>query len=115
MPVEPHSEYWSKGPIVLLLMRLLLWEAGAERAKRQGTTMVFTSALGLRIVFAFGVSIFAWTMLKEWSREESWVLITGGLTIFAFALAWPSTLWLTDTGIEQRRWWRPKVVIPWNE
>jgi hypothetical protein len=42
-------------------------------------------------------------------------VIGAGLIISVGALAWPSTLWLTDTGIEQRRWWRPKVVIPWNE
>lgn len=115
MPIESHSDYWSKGPVVLLVLRLLLWEASAERARRRGTATVFPGSLGGRVMVAFLVIGLAWLILKRWDQEEGWILaLAGGIQLFA-ALAWPSTIWLSDTGIEERRWWRPRKWIPWNE
>jgi hypothetical protein len=115
MPVESHSDYWSKGPIVLLLLRLVMWEATIERVKRRGTTLVFRGSLMLRSVLGSGIGIFAWAMFADWKHEDTWVLTAGAFFIFLTAVGWPSTITVSDIGVEQGRWWRPKTLIPWKE
>jgi len=115
MVFESHSDYWSKGPIVLVLLRLVMWEATIERAKRRGKTLVFSGSLMLRLVLGAGIGIFVWTMFRDRNREETWVLAMGAVIVILTALSWPSTISLSDAGAERWRWWSRKILIPWNE
>jgi len=67
-----HADYWPKGAVVLLLLRLILWNASAERAKRQGTATIFRGSLATRGVLGAGAAIFAWTMLTDWKGDDFW-------------------------------------------
>lgn len=115
MLIDAHSDYWPKGAIVLLVIRLVAWEATTERAKRRGEVLVFRGALAHRAVLGIGSSIAAWSMVSGWQNEEPWVLAILGVFAALGAFAWPSTVSLSSAGVEQWRWWTSKTLIPWSE
>jgi hypothetical protein len=69
----------------------------------------------LRLVLGSGIGIFVWKVFTDWQHEETWVLMGGALIVLLIAVAWPSTISLSDAGVERWRWWSRKILIPWNE
>ncbi len=114
--VSMHADYWPKGAIILLILRLVLVEASTERAKRRGTSTVFRGSPH-RAEYAIRRArrFFAWTMLTDWKGENFWVLAGGCLFVCLFLVAWPSTISLSDAGVKKSWWWGRRIVIPWEE
>jgi len=115
MASNSHSDSWPKGVAALLLLRLVMWEVTVERAKRSGTMLLFSGALLFRVVLGSGIGIFVWTMFRDWNHEEPWILAAGALIVLLIAVAWPSTIFLSDAGVGRSRWWSRQILIPWSE
>jgi hypothetical protein len=106
---------WWIGPIVLVLLRLLYAEARNEKAFMKGEVLVFRAAVGVRALFAFGIIFFLVLLIRNIGREETWILIVGGITEILICFAWPSTITIESNAIARRLWWKPALSIPWPE
>ncbi len=61
------------------------------------------------------IALLSWYAVKDSATTEVWVRVLLCLFAFGTAAVWPSVIVLSDAGVEERRWWRPRKLIPWAE
>lgn len=109
------SNTWWIGPLVLVVFRVLLVEAGLSRAKLVNGTMIFRGALSLRIMFLAGIIGFTVAILASLGSEEPWILIVASSFVLLWCFSWLPTITIAADAIRRVLWWRPTVVIPWQD
>jgi hypothetical protein len=113
--VDTTSNIWWIGPLVLVLMRVVVFNARLSGAERDGRALVFRVAPSFRYMAWLGVLIFTVLFIRAIGREEPWVLALAGVAALLFSLAWPPTFVCTPTSLIRYLWWKPQVAFSWDE
>jgi hypothetical protein len=100
--------------MVFSLVQVLSILARHGRASVRQDAIVFKAPV-LRLLFGGGIVGITLVIVRDGSQEEWWIVLCLVLFVFCCCLLWPSIITITDTGIEQRRWWQRTRSIPWSE
>jgi len=109
-----HSNSW-KYILGLMVLRIVQVEASLTHAKFTNGVLVFPAGRLMRLLIGGAIVGFSILIIARAGVDETWALIALLGVVVLCCLAWPSTVMLTDTGVEEARWWRTKVTVPWSE
>jgi hypothetical protein len=113
--VQPQSNVWWIGPLVLVLIRVVVGQARKAMAIRQCDSVVFGVAPLFRWLGGFFLVAMCLLFVRDFRHEESWVLVTGAVGVGLFCLAWPASFICSGTGLVKHIWWRRAISLPWSE
>jgi hypothetical protein len=108
------SNSW-KYPLILTVPCIVQAEASLTRAKFTNGVLVFCAGRLLRLLIGGGIVGFSALIIARAGNDETWALVALSGVVVLCCFAWPSTVVLTDAGVEEARWWRTKVTVPWSE
>jgi len=111
----PHSYDWWLAPSVALGIQIIQLEARVERSRWNGKARVFRFPLLFRLGIVVVVPCLTYLLIRDWNGEDWFIRILGLVVILAFLFGWPPIILVTNSGIERRFWWKPRVFLPWNE
>jgi len=108
-----HSNSW-KYVLGLMVLRIVQVEASLTHAKFTNGILVFPAGRLLRLLMGGAIVGFSILIIARAGVDETWALVALSIIVVLFCFAWPSTITLSDAGLEEIRWWRPKLTISWN-
>ena len=100
--------------MVFSLVQMLSLLARRGRASVRHGAIVFQAPV-LRLLFGGGIVGITLVIIRDGPQEEWWVVLFLVLFDICCGLLWPSIITITDTAVEQRRWWQRMRSIPWSE
>ena len=113
--MDSNSNIWWLGPLGLTVLRLLFVEARLTHVRAKGNLLVFSTGLGIRLLFGAGIIGFSALTVSNVGREETWLLAAMAMIVVAVCFAWPTTITVGEAGIQRHVWWRPMLTIPWDQ
>ncbi|MGO9095700.1 MAG: hypothetical protein ACLQGV_10795 [Bryobacteraceae bacterium] len=109
-----NSNQWWIAPLALAVLRLLYFEAAAERARMKGRGLVFPASIPIRATFLFLVLASALGACLSYA-DDPWIAAICCLFLVGGAAWWPATIIISNESIAQRFWWGRTKAIPWKE
>ena len=96
-----------------LLQALRLLTRHGRASVRHGA-IIFQASV-LRLLVDGGIVGLTFLIIRDAAGEKWWIIFGGVFVVVFFCLMWPSTITITNAGLEQRRWWQRTRSIPWSE
>ena len=105
---------WWQGPIVLLVLRLLYFEAVLARAEARHGALVFRAGKGARILFLATVLFSLVAIVSIAVRQEDlWLIMIPTAFLIIAAFSWPAAVVIAQDAITQKLWWGRTVRVGW--
>jgi len=120
-PIHPRDEGgivvydWWLTPAVYAGVSVVLLEAQLRRAASSGGKLIFRASLSLKFMYGGAAGALSMLLFLKGAETEWWLNALAAGFVLCFLFGWPKTITTDERGIECYWWWRPKIVIPWDE